>query len=294
MVYSFVNNLPFEEGIARHCEKIYLKGIISHLQRMCETELEIHFYIGVTNLKISLQPSFVSKQTKKACIIIDEFLDIQPQLLNQFDVVFQAYIQHNELPKNYFHFPLGYTENLKEVETKPINERTLDVFFSGSLHTGRIKFFKEVSFIGFLPYRISKKIQKKFKFKYDNYFPNAYIRFTNGFMSGLSGEDYTKMLNNSKIVLCPAGVSKIESFRIFEALKMGNVLIADQLPDKLNFKNSPIIQVQDWRGLKDMIVNFLENNELLENTSKESRSFYDSNFSENAMAEKIIDSVSGC
>ncbi|MFQ3575399.1 MAG: glycosyltransferase, partial [Cytophagales bacterium] len=287
MVYAFVNNLPFEEGVARHCEKVYLGKMVEYLAKTCEFDLEVHFYIGVTNLKLPLTPVFHSQTSKKVCVIIDEFLEILPELLKKFDVVFQAYLQHVELPQNYYHFPLGYTENLLEKEPKPIHERTLDVFFSGSLHSGRKRFFNEISFLGFLPYRITKKIQKRFRFVYDRYFPNSYIRFTNGFMSGLGAKEYTEMLNNSKIVLCPAGVSKIESFRIFEAMKMGCVLVADELPQKLNYEKSPIIQMKSWKGLKSVLHELVRDSEELQKISTKTYQFYLNEYSPESLAEYI-------
>lgn len=288
----YLNNQSFQDNLDNYFEKNYLSEILKHLEIFLKDltdDIEIYFYINIHNTPHIIRP--INTSTTKVCIIIDEYLTENESLLKIFNYVFQAYLVRKNLPERYFHFPLGYGRNFNEGKYRKIKDRSYDIFFSGNLHKGRKKFFRGISKLSYLPFFLAHRIQGICNFCYDNIFDHSYIRFTQGFSNGLTKEDYSAFLYNSKIALCPAGIANAESFRLYEALKAGCIVISDKLPEKLNLEKSPIIQVDDWTTLKKVIKNLYNDPEEMQNLSEKTYDFFYSNFSGKAVAESIYYNV---
>lgn len=68
---------------------------------------------------------------------------------------------------------------------------------------------------------------------------NGTISFgTKGFSQGLTQEDYHRLMRLAKVVPCPSGPRTPDSFRLFEALELGAVPLADN--------HTPEDLVKDW------------------------------------------------
>jgi len=194
---------------------------------------------------------------------------------------------------------LGCEKNIPELPYKNINERKYSVFFSGNLNSGRLQLFYYLLF-GKIPSRIIHKgiknifirinLIKKLLvlLKFDSKIPDAYIRFTDGFKKGLSPERYSEIIADSKIILCPKGFNLPETFRHYEAMRAGCVIISEKLPSTHFYKDSPIIQIDNWEeGLK-IAAELINNNAELEKMSKMTINWWKNRCSENAVAQYII------
>jgi hypothetical protein len=129
--------------------------------------------------------------------------------------------------------PIGTFVNFDNApEPKPIPERKYDFTFVGQIpNTGTRDCFKR---------NLDKlMIESDRKFKYK-------VIYTDGFSRGLASEDYINLLNDSKIVLCPSGASSPETFRFFEALKMGALPMVDRLPAFWYYLNAPFAKTSWW------------------------------------------------
>jgi hypothetical protein len=130
-------------------------------------------------------------------------------------------------------------------------------------------------------------INQLLKYKYNN----DYYQFNDGFNNGLGEEDYNFILRNTKVALVPRGWVNTETFRLYEAMKWGCVVISEELPQREYYKNIPIIQVKNWRdGLRianELIVDI----PTLDKMSKTNKEFYKLNLSPEATADLILKTI---
>lgn len=91
---------------------------------------------------------------------------------------------------------------------------------------------------------------------------NGELIETHGFARGLPPEDYIKKMCAAKVVPCPSGPVTPDTFRIYEALEMGCVPIADAISsrsevegywNRLFGENIPFPIIEDWSKVGDYI-----------------------------------------
>lgn len=191
---------------------------------------------------------------------------------------------------------LGYHTETANQTIIPIQERLFNTSFTGCLNRNRIELASLVTNVPIKWIGLGLLFYKKFTLKILNNllkykYPRDYYQFNDGFNNGLDGEDYNFILRNTKIALCPKGWVNTETFRLYEAMKWGCVVISEELPDRSYYKDIPIIKVKDWReGLK--ISNELINNKTkLEEMSKKTLQYYKDNLSPQATANLIVDKL---
>lgn len=139
--------------------------------------------------------------------------------------------------------------NEKIPNIKPFHEREYDFCFMGQIpHTGTRDKFKRC---------LDKMIQETGnKFKY-------FVKYTDGFNTGLDHHQYIQILNNSKVCLCPQGATSNESFRFFEAIKLGTVPMVETLPKFWYYELAPVFFTR-WESLDKYLsntLNFLNSSE---------------------------------
>jgi hypothetical protein len=66
------------------------------------------------------------------------------------------------------------------------------------------------------------------------------------------------MLHSSKVALCPGGWKSNETFRLFEAMRAGCVIVTSVLPDVRLYRDAPLIQVSDWTKLESCVDDLIE------------------------------------
>lgn len=212
------------------------------------------------------------------------------KIKNDYLYIFANYAQDN---KNIKSVQLGYARS--SIETFiPIEERLFNISFTGNLNRNRIELVSLLSGISELWIRIGLLINKiallkliniliRYKHKRD------YYLFTEDFGKGLDTEDYHYIMSHSKIILCPRGWTNSETFRLYEAMMHGCVIISEELPNRQYYKDIPIIQVKNWNeGLK-IANNLLNDINAINELSKKNKEFYKKNLSPSAMANRIIE-----
>ena len=100
----------------------------------------------------------------------------------------------------------------------------------------------------------------------------------------MSGEDYRRVLYDAKIAICPGGYASRESFRHYEALRAGCVIISEPLPDTRFYRGSPIIVLDDWRNLRGVVRELLREPERLETLHRQTRKWWQDMCCEEAVA----------
>ena len=286
----YLNNKEIEKTVDSFFESVYINRLIDALKEEApETlSLSVYIYIDLDSHKAIVRP-LADDRNKKICIIIDEYAKENSEWTKHFDAVFQAYLKEIKSDKKYYHFPLGYSKNLIIKDHIPTSKRRNNVFFSGNLHKGRSQFLKSISWFGFLPFFLSHRIQHLFQVQYDNLWPSSFIRFTNGFGKGLNNEEYSNQLFNTKIVLCPEGISNMESYRLYESIKAGCIVITPRLPVKPFFENIPVYQIENWTQLKTIVKKILNSTpQELDNKQSEVLKWYDQHLSAKAVAKYLL------
>ena len=265
-------------------EHTYLKNIIAQLQNQLGTKFfDFEFEIVFFDLKNHYRR--VSPSKKRVVIVIGELADCL-----EFDdsLIFKTYYQHSRAPsRNVFPFPLGYNGKLDWPEEINQSEKQISVFFSGNLHKGRENMYDFFSGLRFLPFPMKVRLQNFLGRTFDHWYDGGYIRFTNGFATGLSPSQYLQKIVNAKIALCPPGSVKMETFRHYEALRAGCLVVSEQLPETPFFKNSPIIQTDSWPEAHGRIEHLLENLEEYSDLASKSLQWWEEVLSERAVAKYL-------
>lgn len=191
---------------------------------------------------------------------------------------------------------LGYHTQTKHKGIIPMNERLFNITFAGCLNRNRISIASILTNIKTHWIALGLLFKKKWtlkvlnnivKFKY----PNDYFQFNNGFNNGLDEEDYNFILRNTKIALCPKGWVNSETFRLYEAMRWGCVVISEELPDREYYKGIPIVKVKDWNEGIKIARELMNDKNKLESMSKESIQYYKTNLSPEAGAQLILNTL---
>jgi hypothetical protein len=193
-----------------------------------------------------------------------------PKYYEFFDIIFRFYLQENCDYKKIFPINIGFNSsgefNIVPNKGNKLSERINDVFFMGNPHV-RGEFYNSMN---------------KLSTKYD-------ITFTNGFRTGLPIRDYYNKLSNSKICLCPNGVS-LETFRYNEAFGSGCIVITKNKVNSWFYENSPAIFVNSWSEVtEEFINNILSSN--VDEKYEQNLDYYEKYLSPNANAEYIIKTI---
>lgn len=186
-------------------------------------------------------------------------------------------------------FPLGY-HNFYEYNNVPINERNYDLFFMGFLNNNRISMAAELTGINryLISLALSINVEKTLKFL--NEFLDWTRRdgkflLTQQFGGGLEGREYCEVMRHSKIVLAPKGWVNTETFRLYEAMQYGCIVVTEELPKRKYYENIPVIQVSDWKKGFTEIKKLLKNKQFLDELSDNHKKFYDNHLSAKAAAK---------
>lgn len=255
-------------------ESLFLRRVLDHLAVLLPESsakrLQFVLYKHRPGVNAPVPRFAVSGRNAVLILMCDERSEVQISALPEFRAVFRSYLRDGVHPANVFSFPLGYSTAVGEMTPIPFNERSTNVFFSGNLNSRRVDIYRHLKGIPLLPKhnlrnlffcRVAAKIIRALDRSKDfsHLFPSSYLRFTNGFMQGMSGKDYASKMADSKIAICPPGFASSELIRFGEAMRLGCVIIADQLPSNELYKSSPIIQLSAWSNLtqtiKDLLIN---------------------------------------
>lgn len=199
---------------------------------------------------------------------------IQDHLRKEVSLVFKNYYpKDGTSDPRVFPLPLGYLTGFSGTDSISVTERELDYSFSGTFNSnGRDKMLHQLN-------ARSQDGRKKF------------FRTTEGWGRGLSMNEYSHLLSNTKIALCPSGYVSKESFRIFEAARCGCVLLVDDIPlNQWYYDQFPGIVIKDWSDLS-VIERLLNDLDTLQELSKRTKVWYDQHVSPKSVGkyiEKVI------
>lgn len=99
-------------------------------------------------------------------------------------------------------------------------------------------------------------------------------------------ERYRDALSRTKIALCPRG-SNYETYRFFEAVKSGCIVVTEPLPPASFYRRHPGIVVTDWSDLPAILDKLLDDPERLERMAAETARYWTEAVSEPAVARQV-------
>ena len=146
--------------------------------------------------------------------------------------------------EKYNKFPVGVPQHLKN-NLPNYKTKTYDVFFAGQItHQRREQLAGAIALVN-----------------------NALYKPTDGFARGDKPIYYYDNLASSRIAACPAGAVVIDSFRLFEAIEMMSLPIAD-LRDSSGLEDDfyqrvfnevvPFYKIENWNDLPVIVSGLLE------------------------------------
>lgn len=192
-----------------------------------------------------------------------------------------------------FDIPLGYY-NSENLPIKNLEDRLYDVFFAGSAVHEPYSIWSLQFWL-----RTPKTISREQMILRANYFQQKHPEFqvessvTPAFGRASSNEttnSYSERMMNAKICLTPRGTS-FETYRFFEAIKYGCIVVSEALPSRWFYDGAPIIKITDWQDLDDILEKLLSEKQLMQELHQKSLNWWETKCSEAAVGEYIADKL---
>ncbi len=284
-----------EFGFEELLEYPYYSSIIENIHDILGNEFYKYEFLiySKVNQKAEASDDVIIPMDRNPQLIVfyisDETGSIPFRLAAKCKAVFKILLR-GQSEGNVFYFPLGYA-NGKEHEITPILERRNNVFFMGQLNRSRIKLYKEIAGLRYIPDNILLTIKRFLPADLSSKFKNSKIGFTSAFKSGLDSSAYNEFLYNSRIIICPYGAVTPETFRHYEAMRAGCIVITLKMPEVLPFNGAPIIQLNNWGQLWSTIHDLLNDEPRMQKIHQETLLWWENVCSEKSVAEYVIKKI---
>ena len=209
------------------------------------------------------------------------------ELKDKYYHIFTNYHTTDE-ENNITSLPLGFHTWVGNWKPIPMEERLFNLSFSGCLNRNRIPLASEITGIHPLIIGFGLRTLPKLTLSVLNIISlvkhnNDYFRFNADFNKGLNSKDYHFYLKNTKVALIPKGWVNTETFRLYESMKWGCVLITEELPQREYYNDIPVIQVKDWKAGWRIAQKLILNKPKLDHLSKQTQQYYEDNLSSMAV-----------
>jgi hypothetical protein len=191
-----------------------------------------------------------------------------------------------------YDIPLGYFNQI-DLPIKPIQERQYDVFFAGSVvHETYPK--RSLKYWLGTPKSLARQRMldnmNALKQKYPHWQIESLVTANFQATKNASAQSYSEQMMAAKICLVPRGAS-YETFRFFEGLRYGCVVICEALPSRWFYDGSPAIRLEDWRDLEQVVKPLLEDDRLLQEKHQQSLDWWRTQCSETVLGKYIAEKL---
>lgn len=103
-------------------------------------------------------------------------------------------------------------------------------------------------------------------------------------------QSYSELLAHTKLCLVPRGYSP-ETFRFFEALRAGCVVVCEHLPDHWFYRGAPVVRIRQWSELGVVVPGLLGAPRHLEDLHRASVEWWETRCSEGAVGRFVAQRV---
>lgn len=186
-----------------------------------------------------------------------------------------------------YQIPLGYNDSQIDLPLKPIEERGIDVFFAGTVNSRNTS---PLSIRWWIPPpkgESRREMVKQVKMIKKNTPPvtsKIVVASDSDDDKMLSPEEYSRHLMNSKICLVPRG-NNVETWRFFEALRYGCIVITEVLPDRWYYDDAPVYELESWDSLEEVISKMLGSQKIMKRKHGEMINWWQKKCSERAVGK---------
>ena len=262
------------------CEWKYLQEVIKHLEPNISDDYVLHVACFSAECENNKNVKFVNGKKNIVIGTSDEYMkDIHAPYIENSIAIFKQYLLPGQETGNVYSFPLGYNKKHISLENKPLAQRSIDAFFSGHMSSAN----RHSSMTPVISY--FKNLPKQQR-------PKLEINVSSGFNRGLTGSLYSEKLHNSKIAICPHGNASVETFRFYEAMRSGCVVVTPLLPATEIYKNSNVIQVKNWHeNAGPVIMDLLKDQNKLTEIKDSIQENWNSTLCARAAARRILDKL---
>lgn len=247
------------------------------------------------------------KMTGKDVILVmlaDERSRVPLEICNQFFAIIKSYYPLEENVKNILAFPIGYSNSASLTRLIPFNERKYDASYAGNFLANRLDFYRQFTWLRFLPpfpihhvrvrtlyFKILTKLNLYKPRAFQDQYGKSICYWSGGFAKGLPREEYADIISNTRIALCPKGFRNTECFRLMETMRLGCVLIADDLPPSRWYKDSPIIIETNWLKIGTLIRGLLDDPARMAELHRKTLDWWENVCSDDAVARYLADEI---
>jgi len=191
--------------------------------------------------------------------------------------------------------PLGYYNQL-DLPLKPFDRRSTSVFFAGSVATGGPRPPGPLRRL-VPPPRVASRtemLSAVARFERRRSDQPTVVRLTPGFASATPDEAraYSEALMDARICLSPRGGS-VETFRFFEAVRYGCVVVTEPLPARWFYAGAPVVTVRRWARLPDVLESLLDDPQGLRERHEATLAWWHERCGEEAVGRSIAERLDG-
>lgn len=202
-----------------------------------------------------------------------------------------ASLQRKEPRARIHSIPLGYYRQMA-IPFVEIEKRAFDVYFAGSIANNSSKTARPATRL--TPKYLSRKqmLDRLNKLAVQNPQFAIATSLTASFLETTDDEftRYSKAMMETKICLVPRGTS-LETYRFFEGLRSGCVVVCERLPHRWFYDGSPAIAIRSWSELDRLIPALLEDPAKLGELSRASLRWWSQYCSEEALGAYIAERI---
>lgn len=186
--------------------------------------------------------------------------------------------------------------NSEELPIKPLSQRSLDVFFDGSVHNCLYPIWS-LRYWSKTPKAISRAAMLRnlqhFKQKYPQFQVKIGQNSEFNVIDGeTAGDNYSENMMNTKICIAPRGTT-YESYRHFEAMRYGCIIVSEPLPSRWYYAGAPVVEVTNWHNLEEVLQRLLENKPLMQELHERMLHHWQTKCSEAAAGQYIAETLNG-
>ena len=251
----------------------FLARVLSHVRQLSPERWQAHRWRIVSC--VELYTKELRFQAEDVVIYIGNEDGKFSEVLLTAKHIFTPYLSHWPPPAHLTVIPLGYHGKFPQQPSPPLAERKTHVAFSGQIMDSRRGFVRES-----LDFLLALKHHSAIK---------ALLTFTPRFQSGLSVEAYGRLMYDTQLALVPWGVAPV-TFRFFEALRAGCIVVPPPLPPYPFLKNFPGIALPgSWEGLTEALFAALATD--LSPLQARSQAFYREHCAPSAVAHQMIQAL---
>lgn len=190
--------------------------------------------------------------------------------------------------------PLGY-HSQEELPQIPMSERKLDAFFAGEIRADapRSSYRYWVGTSKVLARRQLWNAMQSAKHDPQWRIDMGNLGGGGGTLDSPEFNSYSQKMMNTRLCVAPRG-SVAETFRMYEGWRAGCMVVTNSLPPEPYLKNAPVIEVDNWKVLPDLLKKYARDLDTLEHYRNASLDFWKNHLSEPVIGEQVAHFLNGC